>query len=374
AGTYSVTVTDANGCTSQTSVTITQPQGGLSLSTTQVNVLCYGNSTGSINLTATGGTSPYTYAWSNNTTQEDPTNLTAGTYSVTVTDANGCTSQTSVTITQPQAPLALSTTQVNVLCFGNSTGSVNLTVTGGTSPYTYAWSNNTIQEDPANLAAGTYSVTVTDANGCSSQTSVTITQPQGGLSLSATQVNVLCFGNSTGSINLTVTGGTSPYTYAWSNNSTQEDLTNLSAGSYTVVVSDNSACTAQLTITINQPTTALSLSTMQVNVGCYGNNTGSINLTATGGISPYTYAWSNNTTQEDPTNLAAGTYSVTVTDANGCTSQTNVTITQPQAPLALSTTQVNVFCFGNSTGSVNLTGTGGTSPYTYAWSNTTTQE
>ena len=204
----------ANGCTAQTTVTITQPQAPLALSTTQVNVLCFGNSTGSINLTATGGTAPYTYAWSNNTTQEDPTNLAAGTYTVTVTDANGCTAQTSVTITQPQAGLALSTTQVNVLCFGNSTGSINLTATGGTAPYTYAWSNNTTQEDPTNLAAGTYTVTVTDANGCTAQTSVTITQPQAGLALSTTQVNVLCFGNSTGSINLTATGGTAPYTYA----------------------------------------------------------------------------------------------------------------------------------------------------------------
>ncbi|NDE60515.1 MAG: hypothetical protein EB010_14090, partial [Acidimicrobiia bacterium] len=130
-----------------------------------MNVLCFGNSTGSVNLTVTGGTAPYTYAWSNNTTQEDPTNLAAGTYTVTVTDANGCTAQTSVTITQPQAGLTLSTTQVNVGCFGNSTGSVNLTATGGTAPYIYAWSNNTNQEDLFNLIAGVYSVVVSDLSG-----------------------------------------------------------------------------------------------------------------------------------------------------------------------------------------------------------------
>ncbi|NDF71331.1 MAG: adhesin, partial [Betaproteobacteria bacterium] len=151
----------------------------MALSTTKVDVLCFGNSTGSINLTVTGGTPVYTYAWSNNTTQEDPQNLAAGTYTVTVTDANGCTAQTSVTITQPQAGLALSTTQVNVLCSGNNTGSINLTVTGGTPVYTYAWSNNTTQEDPQNLAAGSYTVTVTDANGCTATATTTITQPSG---------------------------------------------------------------------------------------------------------------------------------------------------------------------------------------------------
>lgn len=373
-GVYTVSITDANGCTTSQTVTITQPQAPLSLSTTQVNVLCFGNNTGSINLTVNGGTGPYTYLWSNNTTQEDPTNLAAGIYTVTVTDANGCNSQTSATITQPQVGLTASTTQIDVLCFGNNTGSVNLTVTGGTSPYTYLWSNNTTAEDPNNLAAGTYTVTVTDLNGCTATTTVTITQPQAPLALSTTQVNVGCFGNSTGSVNLTVTGGTSPYTYLWSNNGTVEDPTGMSAGSYTVTVTDANGCTAQTSVTITQPQAPLALSTTQVNVLCFGNSTGSVNLTVTGGTAPYTYAWSNNTAQEDPSNLAAGTYTVTVTDANGCMATTTVTITQPQAGLAMSTTQINVLCFGNSTGSINLTVTGGTSPYTYAWSNNTTQE
>ena len=196
-----MTVTDANGCTSTATATISEPPA-LASSFTQVNVLCFGNATGSIDLTVTGGVAPYTFAWSNNTTQEDLQNIPAGVYTVIATDANGCTTTQTVTITQPQAALSLSSTQVNVLCFGNSTGSINLTVAGGTAPYTYAWSNNTTQEDPQNLAAGSYTVTVTDANGCTAQLTVTITQPQAGLALSTTQVNVLCFGNNTGSINL----------------------------------------------------------------------------------------------------------------------------------------------------------------------------
>jgi gliding motility-associated-like protein len=372
-GVYTVTATDANGCTTTQTVTITQPQAALALSTTQVNVLCFGNSTGSVNLTATGGTAPYTYLWSNNGTAEDPTGMAAGWYGVTVTDANGCVDTSSVIITQPQAGLALTTTQVNVLCFGNSTGSVNLTVTGGTAPYTYAWSNNTALEDPTGLAAGTYTVTVTDANGCTATTTVTITQPST-LTSSYTQVNVGCFGNNTGSINLTVNGGVAPYVYAWSNQAITEDLNNIPSGVYTVTATDANGCTTTQTVTITQPQAALALSTTQVNVLCFGNSTGSVNLTATGGTAPYTYLWSNNGTAEDPTGMASGAYTVTVTDANGCTAQTSVTITQPQAGLALSTTQVNVLCFGNSTGSVNLTVTGGTAPYTYAWSNNTALE
>ena len=369
-GVYTVTATDANGCTTTQTVTITQPAAALALTTTQVNVLCFGNSTGSVNLTVSGGTAPYTYLWSNNGTVEDPSGMAAGSYTVTVTDANGCTANSSVTITQPAAGLALSTTQVNVLCSGNNTGSVNLTVTGGTAPYTYAWSNNTTLEDPAGLAAGTYTVTVTDASGCTANTTVTITQPST-LTSSYTQVNVGCFGNNTGSINLTVIGGVAPYVYAWSNQSITEDLNNIPSGVYTVTATDANGCTTTQTVTITQPAAALALTTTQVNVLCFGNSTGSVNLTVSGGTAPYTYLWSNNGTVEDPSGMAAGPYTVTVTDANGCTANSNVTITQPAAGLALTTTQVNVLCNGNNTGSVNLTVTGGTAPYTYAWSNNT---
>jgi citrate lyase gamma subunit len=339
-----------------------------------VDVLCNGNNTGSINLTVTGGTATYTYLWSNNSTIQDPLNLVAGTYSVTVTDANGCTATTSATITQPAAVLALSSTQVDVLCNGNNTGSIDLTVTGGTATYTYLWSNSSTIEDPQNLTSGTYSVTVTDANGCTATTSATITQPAAVLALSSTQVDVLCNGNNTGSVNLTVTGSNGPYTYLWSNGSTIEDPQNLTSGTYSVTVTDANGCTATTSSTITQPAVAMALSSTQVDVLCNGNNTGSINLTVTGGTTTYTYLWSNGSIIEDPQNLTSGTYNVTVTYANGCTGTTSATITQPSAALTLSTTQVDVLCNGNNTGSIDLSVTGGTSPYTYLWSNNATIE
>ena len=375
AGTYTITVTDANGCsTAPLSVTITQPAAALARSLTQTNILCFGNSTGAIDLTVTGGTSPYTYLWSNAATTQDLTGLAAGTYSVTITDANSCTHTISTTITQPTAALARSLTQTNVLCFGNSTGAIDLTVTGGTSPYTYAWSNAATTQDLTGLAAGTYSVTITDANSCTQTISTTITQPTAALARSLTQTNVLCFGNSTGAIDLTVSGGTSPYTYAWSNAATTQDLTGLAAGTYSVTITDANSCTHTISTIITQPTAALARSLTQTNVLCFGNSTGAIDLTVTGGTSPYTYAWSNAATTQDLTGLAAGTYSVTITDANSCTQTISTTITQPTAALARSLTQTNVLCFGNSTGAIDLTVSGGTSPYTYAWSNAATTQ
>ncbi|QQS29850.1 MAG: hypothetical protein IPM47_02515 [Sphingobacteriales bacterium] len=374
AGTYTVTVTDANGCTGTSSATVTQPAAALSLSRTITNVLCFGNSTGAINLTVTGGTSPYTYNWGGGITTEDRTGLAAGTYTVTVTDTNGCTGTSSATVTQPAAALSLSTSVTNVLCFGNSTGAINLTVTGGTSPYTYNWGGGVTTEDRTGLAAGTYNVTVTDANNCTAVTSATVTQPAAALSLSRTITNVLCFGNSTGAINLTVTGGTSPYTYNWGGGITTEDRTGLAAGTYTVTVTDTNGCTGTSSATVTQPAAALSLSTSVTNVLCFGNSTGAINLTVSGGTSPYTYSWAGGVTTEDRTGLAAGTYTVTVTDANNCTAVTSATVTQPAAGLSLSTSVTNVLCFGNSTGAINLTVSGGTSPYTYSWAGGVTTE
>ncbi|NBP30700.1 MAG: hypothetical protein EBV23_14190, partial [Flavobacteriia bacterium] len=162
-----------------TTVTITQPQV-LSLNSTQINVSCNGGGNGSIDLTVSGGAAPYTYAWSNNAASQDINNLIAGTYTVTVTDANNCSTTTSATVTAPNA-LSLNALPNDVLCFGASTGSIDLTPSGGTAPYNYQWSNNTSLQDPQNLVAGTYTVTVTDANGCTSTTSATVSQPASGV-------------------------------------------------------------------------------------------------------------------------------------------------------------------------------------------------
>ncbi|MFC0776460.1 SprB repeat-containing protein, partial [Terrimonas alba] len=303
----------------------------LALTSSKVDVLCFGNTTGSVDLSVSGGTTPYTYVWSNGAATQDITALAAGTYTVTVTDNNNCTATTSVTITQPAAALALTSSKVDVLCFGNATGSIDLTVSGGTTPYSYVWSNGATTQDITALAAGTYSVTVTDNNNCTATASVTIGQPAAALALTSSKVDVLCFGNATGSIDLTVSGGTTPYTYVWSNGATTQDITALAAGTYSVTVTDNNNCTATASVTIGQPAAALALTSSKVDVLCFGNATGSIDLTVSGGTTPYSYVWSNGATTQDITALAAGTYSVTVTDNNNCTATASVTIGQPAA-------------------------------------------
>lgn len=362
-GTYSVQVTDGNGCIANASATVSEP-AVLALSTTKTDVDCNGNSTGDINLTVTGGTAGFTYAWSNGATTQDISGLPAGNYSVTVTDAEGCTASTSVNITEPSV-LAVSTTSTNVLCNGGATGSIDLSVSGGTPGYSYLWNTGATTQDLNGVAAGSYSVTVTDARGCTATTSVTITEPPV-LSLSTTQVDVTCKGDADGSIDLTASGGTGLYTYSWSNGDIVEDLSGLTAGAYTVTVTDAKGCTASTTVTITEPPTAMTATYTQVNVSCNGGSDASINLTVTNGVGTLDYAWSNGDTSEDLTNITAGTYSVTVTDDLGCITISNIVITEPTA-LAVSTTKVDVDCNGNTNGSIDLTVTGGTMPYTYSW-------
>ena len=373
AGIYTVTITDANGCLGFFGDTVKQPATLLTLSTTQMNVQCTGNSTGSIDLTVTGGGSPYTYSWTGGATTQDRSGLAAGTYTVTVTDANNCVKTISATITEPSNGINLTETHVNVLCNGGSTGSIDLTVSGGVSPYTYSWTGGATTQDRSGLAAGTYTVTVTDNNACTKTLSTTITQPTA-IALSATQVNVLCNGGSTGSIDLTVSGGVSPYTYSWTGGATTQDRSGLVAGTYTVTVTDANACTKTLSATITEPTNIV-LTETHVNVLCNGNSTGSIDLTVSGGVSPYTYSWTGGATTQDRSGLAAGTYTVTVTDANNCVKTLSATITEPAAGITLTATHVNVLCNGGSAGSIDLTVSGGVSPYTYSWTGgATTQD
>ncbi|WP_295233164.1 T9SS type A sorting domain-containing protein, partial [uncultured Chryseobacterium sp.] len=366
AGTYTVVITDANGCTATVNAAVTQPARAVSGTTVVTNVACNGASNGAINLTPAGGTAPYTFNWGGGVTTEDRTGLAAGTYTVIITDANGCTATVNAVVTQPTA-LSASVTQTNVLCNGGSTGAATVTVTGGTAPYTYSWSpSGGTAATASGLAAGTYTVTVTDANGCTLTRTVTLTQSS---AVSGTTVvtNVACNGASNGAINLTPAGGTAPYTFNWGGGVTTEDRTGLAAGTYTVIITDANGCTATVNALVTQPASAVSGTTVVTNVACNGASNGAINLTPAGGTAPYTFNWGGGVTTEDRTGLAAGTYTVVITDANGCTATVNAVVTQPTA-LSASVTQTNVLCNGGSTGTATVTVTGGTAPYTYSWS------
>jgi hypothetical protein len=371
-GTFTVTVTDANGCTQTKSKAMTQPTAVSASISSQVNVSCNGGSTGSATATSTGGTGTKTYAWSNAATGATATGLAAGTYTVTATDANGCTATATVTITQPTAVSASISAQTNVFCNAGANGSATATSTGGTGTKTYAWSNAATGATATGLAAGSYTVTATDANGCTSTASVTITEPVSASTTISSQTNITCNGSSNGSATVSSTGGAGSFTYAWSNGATTASITGLPAGNYGVTATDANGCTTTASATITEPSTLVASISSQTNVLCNGGATGSATATVAGGTSPYTYAWSASAgSASTATGLAAGTYGLTVTDANGCTSTSSATITEPTALMAMVTIDSNVSCNGLSNGGATATATGGTAPYSYAWNNST---
>jgi gliding motility-associated-like protein len=410
AGTYTVTITDNNSCTASTTVTVTST-GGASVSiTAQTNVLCFGDTTGSAIATATGGSSPYDYSWSNasgalQTTMningaDTLSGLAAGTYSVSVTDNNGCVSLTSVTITEPTSAVSVAITgSTNTAC-GLSNGDATALASGGSGPYDYVWTgasgtllttnNISTSNTITTLAAGSYTVTITDNNGCTTFTTVSISST-GGATVTTTQTDVLCFGGLTGSITATAAGGASPYDYVWTgtagtlqttNNIVGSDVLNgLGAGTYTVTVTDNSGCISNTNVTITQPASAASVTiTGTTPAGC-GMSNGSATAQAAGGTGPYDYVWSNASGTLLTTNnisgpntlnaVASGTYTITITDNNNCTSSITATITNSGGATTTISSSVNVLCYGGATGSATATTAGGSSPYDYIWTGTT---
>jgi gliding motility-associated-like protein len=369
AGTYTVTITDSHSCTSTATVTLTEPALLTATISSSANVNCFGQNNGSATVTAAGGTTPYTYHWSNGPATPNNPNLVAGTYTVTVTDAHNCTATASVTITQPALLTSAISSSTNVSCNGGSDGTATVSANGGTPAYTFVWSNGAVTSSITNLAAGTYNVTVTDTHGCSATSSVTITQPAVLTATISASTNVSCFGGNNGSATVTAAGGTAPYGYLWSNGESTPAISNLTAGTYTVIITDNHGCTASASITITQPNLLTAAIGSSTNVSCWTGNNGAANVVVNGGTLPYSYLWSNGAVTAAISNLVAGTYSVTVTDGLNCTATTSVVITQPPLLEANIIASTNVNCFGENNGSATVTGTGGTLPYSYIWSN-----
>ncbi|AWG27077.1 beta strand repeat-containing protein [Flavobacterium kingsejongi] len=367
AGAYTVTVTDANGCSTTRNYTITQP-AAITTTGSQTNVSCNGGSNATASVSATGGTGTYTYSWApSGGTGATASGLTAGAYTVTVTDANSCTTTRNFTITQP-APLTTTGSQTNVSCNGGSNGVASVTANGGTGTYTYSWSpSGGTASTASGLTPGAYTVTVTDANSCTITRNFTITQPSA-ITTTGSQTNVSCNGGSNGVASVTATGGTGTYTYSWSpSGGTAATASGLVPGAYTVTVTDANGCTRTRNYTITQPT-AITASTSQTNVSCNSGSNGSASVTVSGGAGGYTYSWApSGGTAATASGLVAGAYTVTITDANSCTITRNFTITQPSL-LTTTGSQTNVSCNGGSNGSASVTVSGGTAGYTYSWS------
>lgn len=365
AGMYALTVTDANGCSLAVAFQVTEPTV-LSVSGTQTNVLCNGASTGAIDITVSGGTTAYGYDWGGGITTEDRTGLSAGSYTVTVTDANGCTALDSYTITEPTA-LNLSATPTNISCNGADNGSIDVTVTGGTTSYSYDWGGGITSEDRTGLAPGNYTLTVTDGNNCTVSRSYPLNEPTA-LSIGTAVDNVTCNGGNNGAIDITVTGGTTAYSYDWGGGITSEDRTGLSAGTYNVTVTDANGCITGTGITISEPV-AITLNANITDAGCNGAANGVIDLTVSNGNSPYSFDWGGSISTEDRTNLTAGNYTVTVTDNSGCTVSGTYSVSSSSA-ISITGVVTDVTCNTGNDGAIDITVSGGTTPYIYNWSNT----
>jgi gliding motility-associated-like protein len=365
-GTYQVTATSSTGCTATTSATITQPSAITSSTVTVTDATC--SAGGTVDISASGGTGALTYSWSNGANTQDISGVSAGSYTVTITDANSCTITNGPNVVVAIGTPSASTTVNSVSCNGGNNGSIDLSVNGGTPNYVYAWSNGANTQDISGLAAGNYSVTVTDNIGCTAtQTNIVISQPTA-ITVTNTSANLSCNGSNNGNILVTVSGGTGAYTYQWSNGSTSEDLNNIAAGTYSLTVSDANGCIRNLgPINITQPT-ALVISNVSTTIANCGQPDGSITLSVNGGTGSYTYNWSNGANTEDINSLAEGSYTLTVTDANGC-QVTQIVTVAGSGDISITLTAVDENCGQPNTGSVDLTVSGGTLPLIYNWSN-----
>jgi hypothetical protein len=310
-GLYTVTVTDSSSCSVQKSFMLTN-SSLLSATVSLLHPSC-SQASGSIDITPSGGVAPYTYLWSNGATTQDISSLGAGTFTVKITDALGCSTDKSYTL-RVNNTLLLTYVVSPISCLGDTFGAIDVSVVGGTSPYTIKWLDGPTTEDRTGLALGVYTVTVTDAAGCSTQAAISVFKKP--LTVASEIIQPIC-ATDLGSITLTVSG-VPPYTYTWSNGATGSAITGLPAGFYSVTVTDGSGCSRTLSFLILSPT-ALEVTSTVSNAQCGVEGGYGIDLSVMGGKPMYTYLWSTGATTQDVTGLNSGTYSVNVKDASGCT-------------------------------------------------------
>lgn len=396
AGVVTLQVRDNSNCTSQATITITQPAAAVTATTTITNVTCNGGNDGSILVTPSGGTAPYDFSIDGGATYpflaaatHTFTSLTAQGYNLRVRDANGCVSSVLArTVTQPTA-VAPGAVASAVSCFGGNNGSITVTPSGGVGPYDFSIDGGAtypVLDAATNtfsaLTAGSYNIRVRDANNCQTAiTPISVTQPAAAVTATTTPTNVSCFGASTGSILVTPSGGVGPYDFSIDGGSTYPILdaaantfSGLTAGNYNIRVRDANNCqSAVIPVTITQPA-VLAASTTPTNVTCSGAATGSILVSPSGGTAPYDFSIDGGATYpvidlatHTFSGLAAGTYNISVRDANNCiVAATPVTITQPASGVSAITTPTNATCFGGNDGSILITPSGGTGPYDFS--------
>lgn len=370
AGPHTVTATDAAGCNDTQTVTVTAVSS-LTSTESHTNASCPGINNGSITITPTAGSTPYSYVLNGGTAQASNvfSGLAGGNYTITFTDVNGCTGTKTVTLTTGAAITSNGST-VNTTCMGATNGSVTVTGTSGTAPYQYALNGGTNQASGTftGLAAGNYTVTITDANGCTGTRTLTVANGTTGISMTVSVTPTGCPGVNNGAVTVTPTSGTAPYTFSIDGSPFQSSptFTGLSSGNHVVMVRDANGCTGPRTVGITAGT-ALQSTVTSTATGCPGANNGSATLTPTSGTGPYTYSINGTTFQSSNTftGLAGGNYTITFNDAVGCSGTKPVTVADGTA-ITGTATSTSTSCPGATNGTITATATSGAAPYTYS--------
>ncbi|MBC7862594.1 MAG: T9SS type A sorting domain-containing protein [Bacteroidia bacterium] len=378
AGAWMCTVTDATGCAAKIdSVTLGQPTPVVITPASQTNVNCFGDSTGTASANISGGTGPFTYSWYPNppiNTTTSASNLAAGTYTFVVYEAT-CNTQYTFTITQaPQ--ISISLTPAPSSC-GSSTGAVTSSVSGGTGGLNYYWNTAATTTSISSLTAGNYFLQITDANNCYASDAVVVNDANGPTITMNAITPVSCFGLSDGAIDVGISGGALPYTILWSDNETTEDISGLSSGSYDINVIDNGGCQSSLTVNVTQPDSFSFFSALTAPSICAAND-GSITAFVTGGTGAVTFLWDANAANQTTGTanaLAAGSYELVITDANGCMDSTMYSISDPGSPFVVIDSFLNAGCILTGGNGAIFTSESGTGPFSYSWTNgATTQD
>jgi len=376
ANTYAIHTTDGIGCFMDTTVYISEPQA-LTATHSFLNVSCYNGSNGIIIETATGGTSPYLFQLNNGsvTSADSFGSLKAANYVITIKDANGCTKADAVTISQPNAITINSVAITNAKCNGDANGALTVNVSGGTAPYTYGTSFPTSATDNvlSGLMAGSYNVFITDANGCEKDTFAKVGQPTR-IVPTLTIKQPVCKTLSNGKVIISAKGGSSPYTYSLNDQafSTKNTFTPLAAGTYAIHVKDDSSCVVDTSFTLSDSLYVSAYFNI-TDPSCYGMNNGSVDIMPVGGVNPFKIAVKDSVYTDSLhfSSFAAGSYSVHIKDTLGCINDTTVTIGQPDS-ISLKANLTHNNCYGLDTvGKVEVIASGGTEPYSYAWSTDT---
>jgi len=365
ASTYFVSVSDANTCIKSDSIIVSQPLTDIQISSIITNTSCSYSIDGAIDISVTGGSAPYTFLWSNSFTSEDLANISAANYNLMVTDASSCVKPALFLVQSPDS-ITLEVVVDSVSCSGMSDASAVLNITGGTSPFAIQWFNNTTANTVQTLAIGTYSVDIIDSNNCSQSHFFSVFEPLI-LSVILTPSDISCFGANDGVISPLVSGGNGGYSYLWSNTDTTTIADSLAAGIYNLTITDSKNCTAINYAIIIEPAAIYQTTTVSY-VSCFGAADGMIDLSVLGGVTPYIFDWSNGTTNEDLSNVVAGIYSLTIMDAHNCIVNVTDTIDEPLAPILIQDSVIDVNCSNAANGSILLDVTGGTVPYNYVWS------